>query len=406
MKRTFRIADPTLFFLTLGATLLGFFFIFDAGYPREIAAGRSFFPTDLKNQLFAFPLALIAAFLGARVNPEKWQKWSKIVWIIAFFSLFLPHVPGIGVTQNGATRWFKLPLLPQVQPAEFVKFAAILYLSGVFAGRKAWVPKKSRDLFDYLDKNMGDKLRRLWPAMWVGAAAIIVEKEPDMGTAFILGVIAMVLFIAGGASKKTLIIGTSIVAIGALWFTTHESYRIDRIKNHFSRWSDENMDQTGYQTVQSELGMAEGGLFGVGPGNGRAKHVLPAATTDFVLATVGEEFGLLGSLGVLTLLAAICFRLLTLAKQAATQFGALVLTGMAAWIGIQAALNVMMSNGMLPAIGIPLPFISYGGSSLLALWAALGVCNSVIAQKVKEADTADETGRNGWRNRRPRLSRA
>lgn len=405
MKRTFRIADPTLFFLVLGATLLGFFFIFDAGYPREIAAGRSFFPSDLKNQLVAFPLALIAAYMGARISPEKWHKWSKLVWIIAFFSLFLPHVPGIGLTLNGATRWFKLPLLPTVQPAEFVKIAAIIYLAGVFANRKAWQPKKSKDLFDYLDKNAADKLRRLWPAIWVGIAAIIIEKEPDMGTAAIVGLIAMVVFIAGGASKKTLVVGSLIIVAGGLWFTTHEQYRMDRINNHMTRWTDENMDQTGYQTVQTELGMAEGGLFGVGPGNGRAKHVLPAATTDFVLATVGEEFGLLGSLGVLTLLAGICFRLLTLARQAATQFGSLILIGMAGWIGIQTALNVMMSNGLLPAVGIPLPFISYGGSSLLALWASMGVCNAVIAQKPKEADEV-ETSRNRWRHGRPRLSRA
>jgi len=389
----------------MAATLLGFFFIFDAGYPREIAAGRSFFPTDLRNQLIALPFALFAAYMGARLNPEFWHKWSKLIWLIAFLSLFLPHVPGIGVTQNGATRWFKIPGLPPIQPAELVKFAAIIYLAGVFAGRKAWTPKKSRDLFDYLDKNLGDKLRRLWPGIWVGIAAIIIEKEPDMGTAVIVGMIAMVLFIAGGASKKTLIIGTLLVLAGGVWFTTHETYRMDRINNHLSRWSDENMDATGYQTVQTELGMAEGGIFGVGPGNGRAKHVLPAATTDFVLATVGEEFGLLGSLSILGLMAAICFRLLTLARTAATQFGSLVLTGMAGWIGVQTALNVMMSNGLLPAVGIPLPFISYGGSSLLALWAAMGVCNAMIAQKPKEAAEV-ETRRNRWRNGRARLSRA
>lgn len=405
MKRTFRIADPTLFLLTIVATCVGFFFIFDAGYPREIAAGRSFFPSDLKNQLVAFPLALIAAYLGSRIDAERWHRWSKIIWIIAFFALFLPHVPGIGVTQNGATRWFKLPLLPTIQPAEFAKFAAIIYLAGIFATRKAWVPKKSRDLFDYLDKNLAEKLRRLWPALLVGTAAIIIEKEPDMGTAAILGLIAMVLFIAGGASKKTLIVGTAIIALGGAWFTTHEAYRMERINNHFTRWSDENMDATGYQTVQTELGMAEGGVFGVGPGNGRAKHVLPAATTDFVLATVGEEFGILGSLSVLGILGLMCLRLLKLAQQAATRFGSLVLTGMAAWIGIQTALNVMMSNGLLPAVGIPLPFISYGGSSLLALWASMGVCNAVIAQKPKEAEEV-ETRRHGWRHRRPRLSRA
>ena len=154
--------------------------------------------------------------------------------------------------------------------------------------------------------------------------------------------------------------------------------------------------------------MASGGLFGVGIGNGRAKHILPATTTDFIMATIGEEVGLVGSLFVLSIIGAIVWRLKWLASRATDRFASLVLFGTAAWIGIQACVNVMMANGFLPAIGIPLPFISSGGSSLVALWMALGLCQSVLAPQPEPVveEEARETDRNRRRHGRARLSRA
>ncbi len=405
MKKTVRIADPLLFWLLIAATFVGLFFIFDAGYPREIANGRGVIPSDLRNQLIALPIALLASWFAAKVNSDAWMKWAKVIWIIAFLSLFLPYAPGIGYPQNGAYRWFKIPGLPAIQPAEFAKMAAILYLASVFATRKPFAFKPGKDLLDKIDRNMMPYLKRIWPVIWVVIAAIIIEREPDMGTAFILGVAAFAVCVAGGVSRKSLVIGTACVMIGGIAFTMSQPYRMARITNHLHRWDSENIDSTGYQTVQSELGFAEGGLLGVGPGNGRAKHVLPAATTDFVMATVGEEFGILGSLSVLGLIGFIVFRMLELAGKATTRFGAIAVTGVAAWIGLQAALNIMMSNGLLPAIGVPMPFISYGGSSLAAMWLSLGICNSALCAVPQEGANS-ATRRNGWRDRRSRLSRA
>ncbi|MEQ1823559.1 MAG: FtsW/RodA/SpoVE family cell cycle protein [Fimbriimonadaceae bacterium] len=405
MKNKVRIADPLLFWLLMLATFIGLFFIFDAGYPREIANGRGVIPSDLRNQLIALPLAVLGSWFASKVNPDAWLKWAKVIWIIAFISLFLPHVPGIAFPQNGAYRWFKLPGLPPLQPAEFAKLAAVLYLSAVFATRKPYAWKPGKDLLDRLDRNFVPYTKRLIPIFWVALAAVIIEREPDMGTAFILGVAAFAVCIAGGASRKALIFGTASVLLLGIAFTMSQPYRMARITNHVHRWDSENIDSTGYQTVQSELGFAEGGFIGVGPGNGRAKHVLPAATTDFVMATVGEEFGILGSLSVLGLIGFIVFRMLELAGKATTRFGSIFITGVAAWIGLQATLNIMMSNGLLPAIGVPMPFISYGGSSLAALWLSLGICNSALCA-VPQEGTNRATRRNGWRNRRTRLSRA
>jgi cell division protein FtsW len=185
---------------------------------------------------------------------------------------------------------------------------------------------------------------------------------------------------------------------------------MDRILNHGQRWEDANRDDVGYQTVQSETAMANAGPFGTGIGVGRAKHMLPAATTDFVLATVAEETGLIGSLVILALLAALAWRLLQLAHRTRGSYGKLVLLGIALWIGVQSSINVMMANGTLPAIGIPLPFISSGGSSLLALMAAMGIAQSVVAHPIQDKAVVeageDETYRDRRRHGRARFSRA
>jgi cell division protein FtsW len=256
-----------------------------------------------------------------------------------------------------------------------------------------------------MDTVMVPKLRRCLPGLWVLLAVVLINKEPDLGTAAVIAATAFVMFVAGGVTRKTLFVGVLLAALGVGAMIKQEPYRMERIANHASRWSDQNMDDTGYQTVQSEVAQASGGVLGVGIGAGRAKHVLPATTTDFIMATVGEEFGLLGSLVVVGLLGAFVLRLIVLAGRAETQFGALVLTGIAAWIGVQACTNIMMANGFLPAIGIPLPFISSGGSSLISLWLGIGLAQAVLAPlPAKEEELAPRRHRR-W-HRRARLSRA
>jgi cell division protein FtsW len=149
--------------------------------------------------------------------------------------------------------------------------------------------------------------------------------------------------------------------------------------------------------------MAAGGLVGVGVGAGRAKHILPAATTDFVMTTIAEETGLMGAIVVCAILAGIVFRLFYLSAYSQSDFARLVLQGIACCLAIQASVNVMMANGTLPPIGIPLPFFSSGGSSLIALWIAIGVAQSACAEQ-PTLEGRNEGHRNGWRNWRSRLS--
>ncbi|MFM9872681.1 MAG: FtsW/RodA/SpoVE family cell cycle protein, partial [Fimbriimonadaceae bacterium] len=156
-------------------------------------------------------------------------------------------------------------------------------------------------------------------------------------------------------------------------------YRVTRLLSHADRWSDSKIDSIGFQTTQSETALAMGGILGKGFGQGRAKYTLPEPTNDFILATIGEEAGLIGSLVVIGLLGFIVMRLYNHGMQRIDRFEKLMLVGVSCWIGIQTILNVMVANGFLPVMGVPLPFFSAGGSSLFALWLALGVSQSVIS---------------------------
>ena len=402
--------DPWLFWIGMLATTIGMIVIFDAGFARAIAQG-TVAPREFFMQLVFWPIGIVIAFGLSKVSPERWQRLAPSIWVITFIALILVFVPGLRAPQNGALRWIKSgPLL--IQPAEFAKITVILFLAAVLANRKRWPSKikRARDLADYLDRIALPKLGRAMPAIIILVASALIIKEPDLGTGAVLVFVMFVMFWLAGVTPKSMIALTAICCIGVYGAVKAEPYRMERIKHHSERWSDENMDDVGYQTVQSELAQASGGLTGVGPGAGRAKHVLPATTTDFIMATVGEEFGFMGALVVLSILLALVLRLFWLSSRAPTRFGMLVLAGVGSWIAIQTCTNIMMANGLLPAIGIPLPFVSSGGSSLIALWMGLGLCQSAL-QPAKVTATESEEGksaahRDGRWNGRSRLSGA
>ena len=211
------------------------------------------------------------------------------------------------------------------------------------------------------------------------------------------------MILSAGLTKKSLLVGVLAIAIGGGAMILKEPYRVERITSFYKRWDPDNVDDIGFQTCQSEAAMASGGLLGVGIGNGRAKYIIPATTTDFVMATVGEEFGVFGPLSILGLVGLMVWRMWKLAQKADNPFSKLVLIGVAWWFGIQACTNLMMANAFLPAIGIPFPFISSGGSSLVAIWLAIGICQVVAATSVaKEEKYAPD--RHRWGNGRARVS--
>ena len=231
----------------------------------------------------------------ARLGPDKWQKASPWLWFASLAALVLPLLPGIGDAHNGALRWFKIGPV-EIQPAEFVKISVILFLAAAFCSRGIWPKriKRPKHFADAMDRIYVPKLKRYVPAIWTVVAILLIEREPDMGTAFIVAVVTFVMMLIGGVSRKSLAIAVVLAVVGLGALTAGQSYRMKRIAAFWQPWTTEMMDSVGYQSDQSAVAMASGGAIGVGVGAGRAKQILPEATNDFILATVAEEFRLGG----------------------------------------------------------------------------------------------------------------
>jgi len=407
MKKTQGRSDHVLTILAFAATLVGLLAVWDSGYARAAASGM-LVPRELQSQIaFAF-ISVFAGVAVSRIRPGNLRRFAFLSLLVVIAGMVVVQVPGLGKEINGARRWIDFKFFT-VQPAEFAKLAVILFLGAILA---VWKPVRAR-----VAKHWGESLDRVWlprfaralPAAFIVVTLLMVEHERDLGTMLVVVAAGFGALIVANVDKRLLIGLFVILALGTGLFVFKESYRADRFANHLHRWSDDNVDGPGYQTTQSETALARGGLIGVGLGNGRAKYVLPAPTTDFVLATIGEEFGLIGSLAVIGLIGAIAWRLMAHALAREDVFGRVVLGGVASWIALQTMVNVMMVNGAAPPVGVPLPFVSAGGSSLVALWAAVGVCQSVLCGdpvKVVAKEGANETDRDGWRHGRPRVSRA
>jgi len=389
MTQRFRIHDPLLFGLAVVATILGLALIFDAGYVHSIQKGESGIPSEFKNQLIFIPIAATLSWFAARWPIEKWKKWSKLIWLVNL--VLLVAVALIGHRLNGARRWLGFGAL-SIQPAEFAKLALVIYFAGCFADRKTW-------LQIYKDNkakaNLKNKLKRALPAVWVALAVVLIEIEPDLGTGAVVAATAFAMFYPGGVSVRSTLIALLIAVVGGAYAVYKQPYRLERFVDHPNRWAKENKDDSQFQTDQAEWTIAYGGWTGVGLGEGYAKQVLPETMTDFILATAAEETGLVGALFLLMLMGAIVMRLFMKAMASPDRFSMLILYGVACWLGVQTCVNVMMANALLPAIGIPFPFISYGGSSLVALWIAMGVCQSALAPRkiVEQPETAAESDR-------------
>ena len=326
--------------------------------------------------------------MSSNIPVTFWKKRANLIFGIGFLSLILVEVPKIGFEMNGARRWIGFGPF-SIQPAEFMKVAVILYLTAFFVKKHAIGQKRRhfKNWGEWMDDVAVPGLKKVFPLFWVLVSVYLIEKEPDLGTAAVVMSSVFVLIILSGVSWKSILKATFVGMLGIIFLVTRQPYRLDRIYNHHSRWSAEMMNDLGYQTVQAETAMAGGGIFGVGIGSGRAKHMLPAATTDFIMATIAEEFGFLGALCVILVLGFLTFRLIYLGLRIEDQFGQFFVFGLAAWIGIQTCVNILMANGALPAIGIPLPFMSSGGSSLLALWLGLGIAQSFIHDHYQKSKT-------------------
>jgi cell division protein FtsW len=321
--------------------------------------------TILLRQTLWMALGTLALVLCARIDYRRWRALRAPLLVVAVGLLVAVLVPGVGVTAGGSSRWIGAGAL-RVQPSELMKLAL-----AVFAA----------DLLTRRSDRLHEPKRVLAPVLTVYViAALLILKQPDMGTALVLGCIAFGILFMGGVPIKPIVGVLAASAAVAVIFGLADPYRRDRILSFLNPGA--HRAGSGYQVWQSLVGLGSGHLFGLGLGGGRQKWgILPNAHTDFIFSVVGEELGLVGAVLLLGLFFALAWFGFRAATRAPDRFGSLLAVGVTIWITSQAVINVGAVIGVLPVTGIPLPFVSFGGSSLVVTLAATGILLNIAAQE-------------------------
>lgn len=309
-------------------------------------------------------LGAVALLVARAVDYQSLRKFVPLALASTVVALLVVKIPGFGVEAKGATRWIALGPIT-FQPTELLKPTMVLYTADLLARREAHLDKPARTLFPVL-------------AVF-GFCGVLVMAQPDLGSLIVVGGITMAVLFAGGVQLAPLFATSVVGGTLAMTLAMTEGYRRNRLLAFLDPWEDPL--NTGYQTIQSLVGVASGGVSGVGLGEGRAKWgYLPEAHTDFIYAVVGEEMGFIGSVMVLALFATLAAVGVRIALRAPDRFGTLVAIGIVVWLVLQALVNVGTVVGVLPITGLPLPFVSFGGTSLVVGMAAIGLLLNIGRQ--------------------------
>ncbi len=360
------------------------------------SAMRAYLQTDdtfaiVGPQILWAALGLVAMLVMMRVDYRLLRLAALPMFIVGIGALVLVFVPSLNVVVGGSARWLKVGPLPAVHPAEFMKLALVVYLA-------YWFEKK------------GSGVRKFWSGtvpflLLTAPVVVLVLKEPDLGTSSVLAFTAFLLFFLAGASiLHVLLLGA--VAVPLVVYNFMHGYQWGRINAWLNPFSVAQGD--GYHSVQGYLALALGGILGAGLGESRLAGGLfvPNASNDFIFAIIGEEFGLVGAGLIILLFVAFAYLGVRTSLGAPDTFGALLAAGITGWICIQAFINIGVVVGLLPVTGIPLPFVSAGGSSLVISFAAVGILLSVSRETVEKGTWNDASADRGRRNGRAHLPRS
>lgn len=325
---------------------------------------NSFF---LNKQIVAFAVGIVAWVIFYNIDYKIWNKCAGWMLGITLFFLIAVFIPGIGRQLEGAYRWIDVgPIF--FQPAELIKLTFIIYLS-------AWLSKKGAEVKDFR--------RGFLPFVLItGLIIFLIMRQPDMGTMTVIALSAVAIFFASGARISHMIIGIIGAAAGFWLLIKTSAYRFQR----FLVFLNPGKETLGaaYHINQALLAIGSGGLLGLGFGMSRQKYLfLPQSQTDSIFAIITEELGFLRAMLVIVVYILIAWRGYRIAKNAPDAFARLLAIGITSWIVFQAMINIGAMTGLLPLTGVPLPFISYGGSSLVILLAAVGILMNISKQSAK-----------------------
>jgi cell division protein FtsW len=335
-------------------------------------------------------IGLVAVFVVAHIDYHHYRRLALPGLAIAVVLLGVVLVPGIGTRVGGASRWLRVSSFAGVQPAELAKLALVVYLAFWLASKHALVGRWSVTV--------------PFVAVLTLVAALVIA-EPDLGTAVVVVAIGLAMYFVAGARLAEFAALAGLTTICVASVAVVQPYRLARLASFLDPWSDPQ--GAGFQTIQSIYGLALGGALGEGLGAGKEKFgFLPAAYTDSIFAVLGNELGLIGTLGVVVLFLVLAFKGFRIALVAPDVAGALLATGVTVWLVFQAWVNMAVVAALVPMTGITLPFISYGGSSVCVGLVAVGILLNVGRQAVARADDRASVqgaarGRGDRRSRQP-----
>ncbi|MBC5805366.1 MAG: putative lipid II flippase FtsW [Candidatus Eremiobacter antarcticus] len=315
----------------------------------------------LKRELLWAGVGWAALFAAVRFDYAKLRPLAPLMFAIAVALLVVVLVPHIGTVSGGARRWLSLRFV-SFEPSELAKLALVLFIARLLSARA----DGARSF-----RSVG------FPVLFcVGVCFVLVMREPDLGTALMLLLTAFVMLFAAGARPVHLLLEACTVVPAVLVFIYGSPYRRERFLAFLHPWKDPT--GTGYHIIQSLYALGSGGLFGLGLGQSRQKFgYLPAQHTDFIFSIIGEELGFIGAAAVLVTFLAFTYRGIRIAMQADDRFGFYLAVGITASITLQAFINVGVVTSSWPVTGVPLPFISYGGTSLATTLFAVGILASI-----------------------------
>ncbi len=363
--RTARLAnlDFPLLFCTVAATIVGVLMVFSATAGSRTGSALTLDDFAVRQAIFGV-IGLVLLIILARIDYRFFESFTLPFYLVTVGLLGLVML--MGVINFGSQRWLNIGLIP-IQPSELAKLSLIVMLA----------------------KLLCDRERELNKIKWFIAAAaltlipaVIVFAQPDLGTTIILCVIFLGLTVAAGVSWRifALVSALTVPAAYAFWTWIIHDYQRERLLIFLHPESDPS--GAGYNIIQARITAGSGGLLGQGYMNGSQSQLafIKVQYSDFIFSVVAEQFGFIGSVALILLLFIIVWRCIVVASRAPNLMGSLIAVGVATWIGMQIFINVGMNIGLMPVTGIPLPFISYGGSSLMSILLALGLVQSVAAQ--------------------------
>jgi cell division protein FtsW len=359
-----RAMDGRLLIIIIVLVAVGIAMVFSASYPRaKLWPGHDSL-RYLKRQILAAVIGFVALYAMSRVRLETLRRYTKVLYALAFVCLVVVLI--IGLRVNGSRAWLRVGPF-NFQPSEMAKVVLVIVLARYFAA-------------------CGPRLRQwraLLPPLAAMAAMVGMIALADMGTALVLAVTLLAFFHLAGARLSHLVAACGAGMVAVIPMILAEPYRIQRFLAflHLTQTT----ETSGYQTVRSLLALGSGGLFGVGFGQSREKFFyLPAASTDAILAVFGEELGFLACAGLLFLFVWLASRGLSIARNAPDEFTGLVAGGLTLLLTLQAFVNIAVVTGSIPATGVPLPFVSYGGSSLIFSLAAAGLILNISRSALRK----------------------